>query len=50
MKPQPAPPLGRGDSRNYDKPWLPPKKEKKEASSFLEYYYPDGIGPDSELI
>ena len=27
-----------------------PKKEKKEASTFLEYHYPDGVGPDVELI
>jgi katanin p60 ATPase-containing subunit A1 len=29
---------------------LPPKKEKKEATTFLEYCYPDGVGPDVELI
>jgi hypothetical protein len=37
-------------ARSYDKPWLPPKKEKKEATTFLEYHYPDGIGPDVDLI
>ena len=37
--------------RNYDKPWLPPpKKEKKKADTFLEYCYPEGEGPDAELI
>lgn len=39
-----------GEKRNYDKPWLPPKKEKKEATTFLEYHYPDGVGPDVDLI
>lgn len=37
--------------RDYDKPWLPPpKKEKKKADTFLEFCYPEGEGPDSELI
>ena len=36
--------------RGYDKPWLQPKKEKKEATTFLDHYYPDGVGPDVELI
>lgn len=36
--------------RNYDKPWLPAEKEKKEANTFLEFCYPDGVGPDSDLI
>ena len=27
-----------------------PKKEKKEASTFLEHHYPDGAGPDTDLI
>jgi len=27
-----------------------PKKEKKEATTFLEYHYPDGVGPDVDLI
>jgi len=34
--------------RNYDKPWLP--AEKKEPETFLEYCYPDGLGPDADLI
>jgi hypothetical protein len=38
------------DKRNYDKPWQVPKKEKKEATTFLEYHYPDGVGPDVDLI
>ncbi len=38
------------DRRNYDKPWLPPKKEKKEPTTFLEFHYPDGVGPDVDLI
>lgn len=36
------------NGRNYDKPWLVP--EKKEPTTFLEFVYPDGVGPDSELI
>ena len=36
--------------RAYDKPWLAPKKEKKEASTFLDHHYPDGAGPDVDLI
>ena len=39
-----------GRDRNYDKPWLQPKKEKKEPTTFLEYHYPDGVGPDVDLI
>jgi hypothetical protein len=27
-----------------------PKKEKSEPTTFLEYHYPDGVGPDVELI
>lgn len=41
-----APPGKAG--RNYDKPWLVP--EKKEPQTFLEYCYPDGVGPDTDLI
>lgn len=37
-------------NRNYDKPWLKPEKEKKEAETFLEHCYPDGVGPDADLI
>jgi katanin p60 ATPase-containing subunit A1 len=41
----------KGDGRrNYDKPWLPPEKEKKEAKTYAEHVYPDGIGPDTDLI
>lgn len=36
------------DKRNYDKPWLLP--EKKEPQTFFEFCYPDGAGPDAELI
>mmetsp|Transcript_14487 Transcript_14487/g.14102 ORF Transcript_14487/g.14102 Transcript_14487/m.14102 type:complete len:92 (-) Transcript_14487:929-1204(-) len=36
--------------RNYDKPWLAPEKEKKDPQTFLEFLYPDGIGPDADLI
>lgn len=39
---------GGNDKRNYDKPWLVP--EKKEPQTFLEFCYPDGAGPDTELI
>jgi hypothetical protein len=39
------------DNRNYDKPWLAPeKKEKAEAKTYAEHVYPDGIGPDTDLI
>jgi len=42
---------GGGGRRNYDKPWLPPEKEKKaEAKTYAEHVYPDGIGPDTDLI
>ena len=37
-----------GKNRNYDKPWLKP--EKKEPETFLEFCYPDGAGPDIDLI
>jgi SpoVK/Ycf46/Vps4 family AAA+-type ATPase len=44
--------------RNYDKPWKLPEEKKssnnqnkeKEKSSFLMHCYPDGVGPDSDLI
>ena len=46
---KPSTPAGGGKDRNYDKPWLAPeKKPKKEASSFIEYHYPDGA--DQALI
>lgn len=48
------------DKRNYAKPWLAPEQPKKaqtkdgnqkaQRSEFLESYYPDGSGPDAELI
>ena len=42
---------GKGDGRrNYDKPWLPPEKEVKAAKTYAEHVYPDGIGPDTDLI
>jgi katanin p60 ATPase-containing subunit A1 len=45
-------------SRNYQKPWLknarPEQEEVKRSGSdkpsFLEFHYPDGQGPDTELI
>ena len=47
-------PGGGGDvkprDRNYDKPWLQPQKEKKKAETYAEHVYPDGIGPDTDLI
>ena len=36
--------------RKYDKPWLPTAKEKKEPETFLEFCYPNGDGPDADLI
>jgi katanin p60 ATPase-containing subunit A1 len=27
-----------------------PKKEKKEPTTYLEFVYPEGLGPDKELI
>jgi len=36
--------------RNYDRPWLNQKKEKKTPTTFMEFHYPDGVGPDTELI
>jgi katanin p60 ATPase-containing subunit A1 len=29
---------------------LPPEKEKKEAKTYAEFVYKDGIGPDTDLI
>lgn len=45
-------PANQGDGkRNYNKPWLAPEKEKKaEASTYADHVYPDGIGPDTDLI
>ena len=40
--------------RNYEKPWQVPEKKKEgeghDGNSFLYSVYPDGVGPDSELI
>jgi katanin p60 ATPase-containing subunit A1 len=45
------------DKRNYEKPWKLPeekkisnKDQKENKSSFLLHCYPDGTGPDSDLI
>jgi len=45
-----APVQASDKGRNYDKPWQVPKKEKKEPTTFLEFHYPDGVGPDVDLI
>lgn len=37
-------------NRNYDKPWLVPEKPKEKAATYAEHCYPDGIGPDTDLI
>jgi katanin p60 ATPase-containing subunit A1 len=42
--------------RNYDKPWAsgaskaPKGSSSKDTDSFLYHCYPDGVGPDTELI
>ena len=51
---------GGGKSRDYEKPWIPKvQKDKKKKggkkgdgddSPFLLHHYPDGQGPDAELI
>jgi len=54
QKPAPEP----SNIRNYDKPWRAntkpegekPAKKGEEKSSFLESVYPDGVGPDTDLI
>lgn len=55
----PAAPASQSDkARNYNKPWLknakPEQEEVKRSGSdnpsFLEFHYPDGVGPDTELI
>jgi katanin p60 ATPase-containing subunit A1 len=52
-------PIDAEKRRNYEKPWKLPEekknnqnkeKEKENKSSFLLHCYPDGQGPDSELI
>lgn len=53
-KPAPEP----NNIRNYEKPWRAnarpegekPAKKGEEKSGFLESVYPDGVGPDSDLI
>ena len=53
---KPAARPGAKPSRNYDKPWMKGVKVEKEPKreegrgSFLDHVYPDGAGPDSELI
>ena len=45
--------LGGDKARNYNKPWLKqdqPGKKGDDKSSFLLSVYPDGVGPDSDLI
>lgn len=43
-----------GRKKDYEKPWrvekLADKKDKSDASDFLHSVYPDGEGPDSNLI
>ena len=47
----PAKPKDENGRRNYDKPWLVPEKPQKEkAKTYAEHVYPDGIGPDTDLI
>lgn len=29
---------------------MPAVKEKKEPTTYAEFLYPDGVGPDSDLI
>ena len=43
---------GPNRNRNYDKPWLVPDAGKKKSApeTFLEHHYPDGVGPDTDLI
>jgi len=47
-------PASANKKRNYDKPWQVPEKKKEgeghDANSFLYSVYPDGVGPDSDLI
>ncbi len=50
-------PIDVDKKRNYEKPWkLPEEKKVKEKdpkenkSAFLLHCYPDGVGPDSDLI
>ena len=48
-----------GNTRNYEKPWLKNavnedkaggRGKEEDHSSFLYHHYPDGVGPDTELI
>ena len=53
---QPQPVGQKQAKQNYDKPWLKnakghePEKPKDAAKTFLEHHYPDGVGPDADLI
>lgn len=42
------------DKRDYSKPWLANVSKKKpgeeEKKSFLKHCYPEGSGPDADLI
>jgi len=50
-KPSAKPSNDKNDRRKYDKPWLVPEKPAKEkAATYAEHCYPDGIGPDTDLI
>mmetsp|Transcript_955 Transcript_955/g.2314 ORF Transcript_955/g.2314 Transcript_955/m.2314 type:complete len:522 (-) Transcript_955:4268-5833(-) len=54
----PAPQAQSDKARNYNKPWLKNarpeqeevKKQGSEKLSFMDFHYPDGQGPDVELI
>jgi katanin p60 ATPase-containing subunit A1 len=54
----PPQPIGQKQAaqKNYEKPWLKnakgqePEKPKDAAKTFLEHHYPDGVGPDTDLI
>ncbi|CDW77265.1 katanin p60 atpase-containing subunit a1 [Stylonychia lemnae] len=53
---KPPAPIG-NKNRNYDKPWAVPEKKKSseaggehDKNSFLHHVYPDGVGPDADLI
>eukprot|EP00357_Protocruzia_adherens_P026754 CAMPEP_0115011348 /NCGR_PEP_ID=MMETSP0216-20121206/23925_1 /TAXON_ID=223996 /ORGANISM="Protocruzia adherens, Strain Boccale" /LENGTH=634 /DNA_ID=CAMNT_0002379871 /DNA_START=84 /DNA_END=1988 /DNA_ORIENTATION=- len=42
-----------GGKRNYEKPWLVPEKKKEETDTdgtYLNHLFPDGSGPDADLI
>ena len=57
VKPEPKAEAKEGKvARNYEKPWLKNIKQEQEEpkkegrNGFLEHVYPDGAGPDTELI